>query len=81
MCGSNIIALHLNDNDTIKDQHKIPMTGSIDWNDVFDALDEVGYDGYYNMELNLMNFGEGMMIESGAFAVKLMKDILNGRYL
>lgn len=81
MCGSNIVALHLNDNDTLTDQHKIPMTGSIDWNDVFDALDEVGYDGYYNMELNLMNFGEGMMIESGAFAVKLMKDILNGRYL
>lgn len=80
MCGSNIACLHLNDNDTIKDQHKIPMTGTINWNDVFDALDEVGYNGYYNMELNLTNFGLTMMIEAGAFAVKLMKDILNRRY-
>lgn len=80
MCGSNIVCLHLNDNDTIKDQHKIPKTGTIDWNDVFDALDEVGYDGYYNMELNLTNFGLNMMIEAGAFAVKLMKDILYCRY-
>lgn len=80
MCGSNIIALHLNDNDTIKDQHKIPMTGTINWNNVFNALDEVGYNGYYNMELNLTNFGLSMMIEAGAFAVKLMKDILTHRY-
>lgn len=80
MCGSNIACLHLNDNDTIKDQHKIPMTGTINWNDVFDALDEVGYKGYYNMELNLTNFGLSMMTETAAFAVKLMKDILNRRY-
>lgn len=80
MAGSNIVCLHLNDNDTIKDQHKIPMTGTINWNNVFDALDEVGYSGYYNMELNLTNFGLSMMAESGAFAVKLMKDILNRRY-
>lgn len=80
MCGSNIVCLHLNDNDTFKDQHKIPMTGTINWNDVFDALDEVGYSGYYNMELNLTNFGLSMMVESAAFAVKLMKDILRRRY-
>lgn len=80
MCGSNIACLHLNDNDTLKDQHKIPMTGTINWDEVFDALDEVGYSGYYNMELNLTNFGLSMMVETAAFAVKLMKDILNRRY-
>jgi len=80
MCGGNIVCLHLHDNDTIKDQHKIPMTGTINWDAVFDALDEVGYSGYYNMEVNLTNFGLSMMIESAAFAVKLMKDILRRRY-
>lgn len=80
MCGGNIVCLHLNDNDTLTDQHKTPMTGTINWNEVFDALDEVGYHGYYNMELNLLHFGESMMIETAAFAVKLMKDILNRRY-
>lgn len=54
--GSKITVLHLNDNDTLKDQHKIPMTGVIDWNEVFNALDEINYDGVYNMELNLKHF-------------------------
>lgn len=80
MCGDNIVCLHLNDNDTLTDQHKTPMTGTINWNDVFDALDEVGYDGYYNMELNLNHFGKSMAVETAAFAVKLMKDILARRY-
>jgi len=80
MLGSNVTELHLNDNDTYTDQHKIPMTGTIDWNDVFDALDEVGYSGYYNMELSLKWFGEELMTESAAFAVKVMKHFLERRY-
>lgn len=80
MCGNNIVCLHLNDNDTLTDQHKTPMTGAINWNAVFDALDEVGYNGYYNMELNLNHFGKSMAVETAAFAVKLMKDILLRRY-
>lgn len=80
MLGGNISVLHLNDNDTLTDQHKIPMTGTIDWEDVFDALDEVGYDGYYNMELSLKWFGEDLMKESAAFAVKVMKHFLEKRY-
>lgn len=80
LLGGNISVLHLHDNDTFTDQHKIPMTGSIDWNDVFDALDEVGYDGYYNMELSLNWFGEALKKESAAFAVKVMKRFLEKRY-
>ena len=34
------------------------MTGTIDWNDVFDALDEINYQGTYNVELNLCHFGK-----------------------
>ena len=64
----------------ITDQHKIPKTGCIDWDDVFAALDEVGYTGVYNMELNLRHFGEDMMEETAAFAVKVMRNILKERY-
>ncbi len=78
--GQNIAVLHLNDNDTLTDQHKIPMTGTIDWKDVFDALDEVGYNGVYNMELNLSCFGRDMAVETGKFAVKVMRSILAARY-
>ena len=78
--GKHISVLHLNDNDTLTDQHKIPMTGCIDWNDVFDALDGVGYTGVYNMELNLEHFGKDFTVETAAFAIKVMKHLLKERY-
>lgn len=77
--GKNVTLLHLNDNDTFKDQHKLPMTGTIDWEDVMDALEEVEYDGYYNMELALGWFGSELIKDTAAFAVKVMKNMLNQR--
>jgi sugar phosphate isomerase/epimerase len=56
------------------------MTGDLDWKDIMDALEEVGYDGYYNMELNLGWFGPDMMIETAAFAIKVMRNILKDRH-
>ena len=78
--GGDIVALHLNDNDGMTDQHKIPMTGNIDWTDLMDALDEIGYCGYYNMEIALGHFGKSFMEEEAEFAVKVMKHILSLRY-
>ena len=49
--GKNLTCLHLNDHDMLTDQHKIPEMGTINWNDVFDAPDEICYSGNYNMEL------------------------------
>lgn len=75
-----ISVLHLNDNDTLTDQHKMPLSGCIDWKDVFDALDEVGYDGVYNMELALGFYGEHVCIDTGAFAIKVLRNYLRKRY-
>ncbi|MBQ4110436.1 MAG: sugar phosphate isomerase/epimerase [Clostridia bacterium] len=80
MLGEKISVLHLHDNNKIKDQHKIPMTGDIDWNDVFDALDEIGFDGVYNMELFLQHFGDNFRKETAEFAVKVMRNMLDTRY-
>ncbi len=77
--GKDMDVLHLNDNDTFTDQHKVPMTGCIDWEDVFEALDEVGYQGVYNMEIKLGHFGSDFLIEHAAFAVKVMKYLLEKR--
>ena len=78
--GRQVTCLHLNDNDTLTDQHKLPLGGSIDWKDVLDALDEIGYRGNYNMELNLSHFGPDLMVDYAAFAVKVMRDMLRRRY-
>ena len=76
MLGSRINTLHLHDNDTMTDQHKIPMTGCIDWHAVLTALDEVGYGGVYMLEISLNHFGAGFEIEEAAFGVKVMRQIL-----
>ena len=79
MLGGNITCLHLNDNDTLVDQHKTPMTGTIDWEDTMSALEEVGYEGVYNMELRLEHFGKGFEKETAEFAVKVMRFMLEQR--
>ncbi len=79
--GSEITVLHLNDNNKLVDQHKIPMTGDIDWTEVMDALDEAGYAGVYNMELQLRHFGKGFEVDTAAFAIKVMRQILGSRRL
>ena len=78
--GSKIEVLHLNDNDTLTDQHKIPMTGTVDWEDVMNALDEIGYNGWYNLECVLKHFGEDFAIEEARFAIKVIRQILKTRY-
>lgn len=78
--GNDIKVLHLHDNDAYHDQHKIPLTGTIDWKDVFDALDEIGYCGVYNMEVSLEHFGKDFEIEEAAFAVKILRHFLCERY-
>ena len=77
--GKSIKVLHLHDNDTLTDQHRIPFTGTIDWDDVFDALDEIGYDGVYNLELNLACFGKGIEIETARYGIEVLRNYLKNR--
>lgn len=51
--GNRIKVLHLHDNNGFTDQHLIPGYGTVKWNELFEALDKIGYDGYYNFELYL----------------------------
>ena len=80
LLGKSVVCLHLHDNDGLTDQHRIPMTGTIDWPAVFDALDEIGYQGTYNMELHLDQFGPGFEEEMAAFGIKVMRQLLRRRY-
>lgn len=68
--GTNVGCLHLHDNNGLKDQHKMPGMGDIDWKDLVDALKEVEYQGVYNLELALEKFGWDLIIPHGKFAIE-----------
>ena len=59
--GKDIKTLHLHDNQGVYDSHLMPLIGAnrgaIKWDEVFDTLAEVGYNGVYNWELNLRYYG------------------------
>ena len=78
--GKDIRVLHLNDNDGLTDQHKMPLSGSIDWEDVLDALEEVGYQGVYSMEIKLAFYGPEVAEQYAALAVSVMRNMLKKRY-
>lgn len=48
--GDKLQALHLHDNDKIHDDHLLPFTMNIDFNQVCKALKEINYSGYFTLE-------------------------------
>ena len=74
--SSNVKALHLHDNNGLKDQHKIPGTGDIIWKDVFNALKDINYKGAYNLEVSITHYGEDFAFEEASFAIKVLKQLL-----
>jgi sugar phosphate isomerase/epimerase len=59
--GSNVTMLHLHDNNGTVDLHIPPLCdkrGGVDWEDVFAALEEVGYTGSYNFETKMALYGD-----------------------
>jgi len=51
MAGYRLITTHIQDNLGERDDHMPPGDGRIDWDDVVAALNEVGYDGCFQLEL------------------------------
>lgn len=75
--GSRISVLHIHDNNGKADQHLMPMAGTADWKDIIKALDEIGYTGYYNLELSPCHFGTALAKEETAFCIKVMRHLLD----
>ena len=48
--GHRLKALHIHDNDLLRDLHQIPFSMSIDFDAVVKALREIGYSGYLTLE-------------------------------
>ncbi len=52
-----LIALHLHDNDGKDDQHKIPFTGTVDWERLARIIAESPCDKCINLEVMIQNSG------------------------
>ena len=76
MLNKHVKALHLHDNNGLKDQHKIPGTGDIDWVKVLTALKDISYCGAYNLEVSITHYGTDFAFEEATFAVKVLKQLL-----
>lgn len=48
--GQRLVALHVNDNTAISDQHFLPFMGTVNWENAIDALADVGYGGDFTYE-------------------------------
>ncbi|MBR4973691.1 MAG: sugar phosphate isomerase/epimerase, partial [Clostridia bacterium] len=75
--GKRVSCLHMHDNDGYRDQHRIISSGTINWEDVFSALAEIGYKGYYNTETYFGTISKTFMIETAEFSVKLIRHFLS----
>ncbi len=49
--GAHLFALHVSDNDTTGDQHRMPGYGTIDWPPIVTALREIEFPGPFNLEI------------------------------
>ena len=75
--GKDITLTHLHDNTGVRDDHLLPTMGNIKWERVFDAFDEIGYNGVYNFELRTAFFG-GMQEEALKFYGKYLRKFVDG---
>lgn len=78
--GKRIKALHLNDNHGYADQHLVPLAGTADWDNIFNALEEIGYEGDINFELGGM-FGKIRAIDNSLVTAWLDLVYKTGVYL
>lgn len=74
--GSHVVCLHLHDNNGYIDQHHAPGVESIDFPDVFAALHEIGYNGFYNAEVR-RDSGGRPFVETAEFSVKAIRNFLS----
>lgn len=77
--GGYVQALHLHDNDNVRDTHTIPFLGTLDWDDICAALRDIHYQGDLCMEVlgnYYKRFTDPELLEK---AIHFANDI--GRYL
>lgn len=77
--NANILkAVHLHDNDYLRDMHTIPMTACLNWNEIVQALKDIGYQGDFTLEIcNVLylNLSEELLVDGLNFAGKIARHL------
>lgn len=55
LVGKRLIALHIDDNFGVTDDHLLPFLGTIDWETIIPLLQEIGYEGDLVYEIKINN--------------------------
>lgn len=55
LLGKRLIAVHVHDNKGKDDDHVVPFSGNIVWEEVIKAVKDTGFDGYWVPEVTLQN--------------------------
>lgn len=55
--GSRLLSVHLHDNDGLSDQHKLPFTGTVDWDRLTRLIARSAYRKGVSLELSARNTG------------------------
>ena len=76
--GDYLGCLHVHDNDGVRDLHQAPYTGVVEWPEVMQALQEIGYAGTFNMEADMFFYGYGKRLypASAKFLYQIGRDLV-----
>ena len=51
LLGDKLALVHIHDNNGYTDNHLVPFDGTVDWTCAMKALHDIGYKGYFNIEV------------------------------
>lgn len=80
--GNRLHALHIADNNGLRDEHVPPFFGNIDWREILLTLREIGYDGDFTYEAhNFVRKQPDVMKDAALhFQSELAEALLNGQF-
>lgn len=76
LLGKRIKMLHVHDNNRNGDSHNPPYAGNIKWPRVMKALAEIGYEGYFNFELQPGKIPQGARDAFERYCVALGRELI-----
>ncbi len=71
--GKRIRYVHVADNDGRDNRHFVPGDGNVDWDEVFETLIKIGYQGHYAIDLEKLPDHKGSFLKTRDFLMEKAK--------